>query len=179
MTASDPVHLRICLTHSLAMPMDDLWGHLLASCKIASRATCVGFHALVLMSNHVHLIVSSRTGPISMFIEPMLFELQASVNWTQGPASGQWGMVEAFTPIHRRIYYWNALKYVYRNPVEAGLCDRVESYPYSSIHAYLNGGTKGLPFPLEPWKWEGDWLRWGDRNAVLTWLNGPLSSCRG
>ena len=30
-------------------------------------------------------------------------------------------------------YYWNSLKYVFRNPVRAGICQAVQNYPFSSL----------------------------------------------
>lgn len=32
------------------------------------------------------------------------------------------------------IYYMNVIKYTYQNPLRAGLCNKVEDYPFSSIY---------------------------------------------
>ncbi len=50
------------------------------------------------------------------------------------------------TILHHPSYYLNAYKYNYRNPVEAGICVRVEDYPYSSLRGLL--GQSPLLIPM-------------------------------
>ena len=42
-----------------------------------------------------------------------------------------------WTIIQDDIYYWNSIKYVFRNPVDAGICSLVEEYKYSSLNSIL------------------------------------------
>ncbi|MEK6627995.1 MAG: hypothetical protein AABY53_05165, partial [Bdellovibrionota bacterium] len=44
-------------------------------------------------------------------------------------------------PILNYSHYLNTYKYIYRNPVEAGLCKKPEDYPYSSLYYLLGRGT--------------------------------------
>lgn len=44
-------------------------------------------------------------------------------------------------------HYQNVYKYVYRNSVQAKICDFVEAYPFSTIHGLL--GFSGLQIPIE------------------------------
>lgn len=63
-------------------------------------------------------------------------------------------------------YYMQAYKYVYRNPVEAGLVHTSESYEYSTLKGLV--GKKKLGIPLE----EDTLMDNVDQN--LKWLNTPV-----
>lgn len=47
--------------------------------------------------------------------------------------------------LHQPNYYLNAYKYNYRNPVEAGLCEFAQDYPYSTLNSILGGGKLTVP----------------------------------
>jgi hypothetical protein len=61
-------------------------------------------------------------------------------------------------------YYLHAYKYFYRNPVHAGLCTRVEEYPYSTLR-----GLVGLAHTLIPVA--EDETLFSDVHGTLEWLN--------
>jgi len=92
-------------------------------------------HAFVLMSNHYHLIAS---------VDP-LYDLDHAVQRLQGWVSLELNnfLRKSFyvfeepsksSLITTPTYYKRALKYVYRNPVEAGICERVDDYKYSTLN---------------------------------------------
>jgi hypothetical protein len=70
-------------------------------------------------------------------------------------------------------YFGHALKYVYRNPVRAKICQRVEDYPYSSLHGLL--GRSQLLFPIHYTR-VGMELALPSMDAFeqLYWLNQPF-----
>jgi hypothetical protein len=67
------------------------------------------------------------------------------------------------------MYYQHALKYVYRNPVKAGLCSLVEEYEFSSLRYHLTNNDLGFPIC------ESTYYPWGMLGlspiAQLNWLN--------
>lgn len=48
-------------------------------------------------------------------------------------------------PVTSAAYYKHAYKYVYRNPVEAGMCARVEDYEFSTLCGLLGATNFGVP----------------------------------
>jgi REP element-mobilizing transposase RayT len=95
--------------------------------------------AFCLMSNHVHLAVEAGSVPLSR----VMLALQSS--YTQ-----------AFNRRHRRVghlfqgrykaflvdadrYFVALIRYIHRNPVEAGLAERPEDYAWSSDRYYRRG----------------------------------------
>lgn len=70
------------------------------------------------------------------------------------------------TVITSPIYYLHAYKYVYRNPVKAGLCELVEEYRYSSLQGLL--GETWLDIPVSE---DDNWGTLETRENTLEWLN--------
>jgi len=102
-------------------------------------------HAFVLMSNHYHWLCTYDCRNDSYFFEwfhesvsfyffhkhrncEKLFEKKA-----------EFFLAESF------VYYKNLYRYVYKNPVSAGLVDQAEDYPFSTLFYLLQG--KNLDFP--------------------------------
>lgn len=69
-------------------------------------------------------------------------------------------------PVLSAAYYKTAYKYVYRNPVAAGLCARAEDYEYSSLRGVLGRGDLAAPVI------DNMGLIFNARK-VLAWLNTP------
>jgi len=47
-------------------------------------------------------------------------------------------------------HYPFVVKYLYRNAPEAGLCERVEDYPYSTLGAYFGFHRCGIRISMDP-----------------------------
>ena len=43
-----------------------------------------------------------------------------------------------WTVVSDERYFWNAVKYIFRNPIRAGLCKKVEDYKFSSLNSISN-----------------------------------------
>ncbi len=71
------------------------------------------------------------------------------------------------TVLQAQNYFLNCYKYVYSNPLRAGLVKQAESYPYSTLHGLL--GMNKLLIPTV----EDDTL-FGDVEGTLRWLNKPV-----
>lgn len=68
------------------------------------------------------------------------------------------------------LYYLHAYKYLYRNPVEAGLVDLVEEYKFSSLQGLL--GETWLDVPVSE---DDNWKDLFTREETLKWLNAAPS----
>ncbi|MBO9665275.1 MAG: transposase [Bdellovibrio sp.] len=122
-------------------------------------------HSFVLMGNHFHLLVSTPKGNLS---EGMCYFMTATskrINSLTQKKNQVYGSRFHRCLISDSRYLHNVYKYVYRNPVEAGLCQRVEDYPFSTLFKKLKGFED---FPL----YENDFFyEESSRNSYLTWLN--------
>jgi putative transposase len=73
-------------------------------------------------------------------------EASRTLNLLSGRSGHLFGGKYYWSLIDSPLYYVNAIKYVYRNPVKAGLVARVEDYPHSTITCLA--GRRPLRFPL-------------------------------
>jgi REP element-mobilizing transposase RayT len=91
-----------------------------------SRQFEVEVQALVMMDTHVHLLGASFGPSENFFCD----DLQRAIMYSH---KGE----NLSEPILNYSQYLNTYKYIYRNPVEAGLSLRAEEYLYSSLGALL------------------------------------------
>jgi putative transposase len=86
----------------------------------------------VLMDNHYHLLVLSPHENIDRIMYFFMKRLSFQIRKESGRINRIFGARYKGCLIKDETYLFNVYKYIYRNPVKAGLCDRIEEYPYSS-----------------------------------------------
>jgi len=153
------------------VPINDFWNILQSVLALEPVSSRLRIHALVLMSNHLHLLASSTDGNLGDAMEYLFREVCRKVNHIANRRNHVFGGPYKWSLVTNTSYYLLCLKYIYRNPIAANICAKVEDYPFSTIHAHRD--SSHLPFPITPWRWAGDWLKWGDFQALLDWLNTP------
>ncbi len=148
------------------IPIEECWRILLIALNRIPDRYRPEVHALVLMSNHLHMILSAPNRNLDAI---MMYFLSDATRWIQN-SSGRinhifggrygWSLLEG----PQALAY--AYKYIYRNPVRAGLCDRVEDYPFSTLN------TTSATRMVEGF---GPYWRLIPRNFEdrLAWLNKP------
>jgi putative transposase len=98
-------------------------------------------HAFVLMGTHFHLLFSTHAPREHILAEELHRLLSDQCNQT-------WDALDIplfCDPVQSAEYYKNAYKYVYRNPVEAGLCRRPEDYEFSTLRDVLGKSGRHPP----------------------------------
>jgi REP element-mobilizing transposase RayT len=124
-------------------------------------------HAYVIMTNHLHLIASSRQNNLSAIIRDfkrhtskeiiaaVIREPESRREWLLKifkESAGQHARNEVFqlwTHENHAIELYSAkfikqkIDYIHENPVRAGIVEKEEDYTYSSAKEYFTG-TKGL-----------------------------------
>ena len=129
------------------LPMDEVWEIFSEELFWVSRTHNFKIHSFVLMSNHFHLIVRTPDSNISSGMQ----QFMRSTSWRLTRAGNR--INETYAGRHYKTildtnsYFLNAYKYNFLNPVKAGLCERVEQYPYSSLNRILGFGK--ILFPVE------------------------------
>lgn len=151
------------------LPPCEIWSVFLDILQRNAIQDTLKIHAFVLMSNHFHLLASSTDGHIDKVMQYLLREVCRNVNRKANRINHLFGGPYKWSLITTPTYYSLCLKYIYQNPVRAGICPRVEDYAFSSLGVLL--GHQTLPFRLEHWKWADEILKWGDPVAILHWLN--------
>lgn len=116
----------------------------------AHKIECIAY---VMMDTHSHMLLRSVDRQENYFSEAVAKALK--------PDSAE---PEFLEPITNTSQFLNSYKYIYRNPVDAGLTRTCETYPFSTLHSLLGRSPQRL-------------IAWDYMNViqnpirVLNWLN--------
>lgn len=125
----------------------------------------IDIHAFVLMNNHFHLLVSTPNKNISDFLKYFMTQTSKGIGRKSQRINHIYGGRNHKSIITSPEYYAYCLKYLYRNPVKAGITDLVEDYRWSTtskkiskLHGFLSDPKYGhdafVPKKLkEQWQW--------------------------
>lgn len=88
--------------------------------------------AVCLMTSHYHLLVEVEDGALPVAMKRLNWHMARSSNRRHG-RRGHWvgGKYLSVRIVDERQFL-TAYRYIVRNPIEAGLCDRPEEWPWSS-----------------------------------------------
>jgi len=133
----------------------------------------VEFHSVVMMPNHFHMLMTVPEHDLGEVMRLFMSYTTRSSNLISGRSGHLFGGRYYWSLINSSRYFGHAYKYVYRNPVRAHLCARVEEYPFSTLQGSL--GLGHLPFPLHYTRVAMDLaLPSVESQAQLEWLNLPF-----
>jgi putative transposase len=96
-------------------------------------------HAYVLMTNHVHLLLTPSTPTaISKVMQSVGRRYVQYVNYTYQRSGTLWEGRYRATLIDTEQYLLTCYRYIELNPVRAGIVDHLRHYPWSSYHAHAH-----------------------------------------
>lgn len=146
--------------------MDLVWQTMCEELFLTSVLYSLRVHAFVLMTNHFHLIASTPAANIDRCMWYFMGQTSQRLVRSGNRINQTYGGRHFKCVLNSYSYYLNAYKYLYRNPVNAELCTKVEEYKYSSLRGLL--GFDRVEFPVY------DDLA-VDVEKTLPWLNkAPL-----
>jgi putative transposase len=112
--------------------------HYLRLLREKSKKLTVNVHAYVLMSNHVHLLLSSeRPGAISRVMRQTGHCYVAAFNRRHQRTGTLWEGRFKSCLIDSEQYLLTVYRYIELNPVRAAMVDDPQAYAWSSVHANL------------------------------------------
>jgi putative transposase len=109
-----------------------LWEYLVRQATETVERFAFQFHALVLMPNHIHALISTPDQNLDCGMHFLQKQLSNRINFQSGRINHLWGGRYKWSLIETEYYYEQVFRYVYQNPLRAGICSSVEFYPYSS-----------------------------------------------
>lgn len=129
----------------------------------------VKIHAFVLMSNHFHMVISTPNANLDQCMRYFMTQTSKGMSMASDRINHVYGGPYGWTLIESPITYAVMIKYVYRNPVKANICNKVELYPWSTLT------NKNIKYILEP-KPEFDEMVPKEEGEQLSWLNQNTKS---
>jgi putative transposase len=146
------------------MPMPEVWEIMSDQLWFIHYAFNIRIYAFVLMSNHFHLIAHAPGANMSEAMAWFMRETSRSITRAAGRINQTYGGRFFRCLIKTNHYYLNAYKYIYRNPVTAGLSSQVETYAFSSLVGLI--GLRSIGFPVVE-----DFTLFDNFEGTLAWLN--------
>lgn len=108
---------------------------------LAASQKISGFllHAYCLMGNHVHLLIQEQKGqePLELIFKRIGSRYVYWYNWKYKRTGHLFQDRFKSEPIHEDAHFLAVLRYIYQNPVRAGLCKNPAEYPWSSYSVSL------------------------------------------
>jgi REP element-mobilizing transposase RayT len=167
-----PYHITARAQAKVWFPIQDeeLWGIFENELFAVSTVFGARVHAFVQMSNHFHLIVSTPDENIDQIMRYFMTETSRRIAWAARTSSHIYGMRYRWSAILDPVYAVTAIKYVYRNPIAAGICTSSLRYPWSTLSGLV--GLTPMRFPLYPMGFHERLLP-NDPAALVKWVDHP------
>ncbi|MBI2605657.1 MAG: transposase [Deltaproteobacteria bacterium] len=156
----------------LGLEPETLWNIYNDYLHFLSTAFEVKIHAFVMMSNHFHLIASFPKLNISLAMNRFMTESARAINFERMTINHIYGSRYFACLIDNERYYRNVFRYLFQNPVRAGICTYVEDYSFSTLSGLLGQTRLSIPIhhfssPFVP--------EFSDLESHLSFLNQPIN----
>ena len=164
--SKSPFHLTArCINRQwFAIPMQEVWEVMEGQLFFVCHAYGMKVHAFVLMNNHWHMIARAPQANLGQAMGYFMRETSREISRRCGRVNQTYGRPYHKSALESPLYYLHAYKYLYRNPVKAGLARCVEEYEFSTLPGLL--GWKRSVIPVAE-----DATLFNDVEATLKWLN--------
>ncbi|MBK8164189.1 MAG: transposase [Gammaproteobacteria bacterium] len=127
---------------------DDDYRHYLDSLRDAARQNGCHIHAYVLMTNHVHLLLTpDRIEAPSLTLQSVGRRYVRYINKVYRRTGTLWEGRYKSTLIDSERYLLTCSRYIELNPVRAGMVERPDAYQWSSFRCNADGLTDILVTP--------------------------------
>ncbi len=146
------------------IPLDEVWKIMSIQLTYVNWIFKAQIHSFVLMPNHFHLMLTTPNADLDIIMANFMKETSRQINEYSGRINQAYGARHFRCVIESEHYFLHAYKYIYSNPVHAGISARCEDYQYSSL-AFKLGKTKA-DFPVLE-----DNLLFPNYVKTLNWLN--------
>lgn len=127
------------------LPLQIVWNIMTGKLAKLQREFGLQISAFVLMNNHFHLLVLTPKEDIDRVMYFFMKDSTKAMQKHAGRINKIFGGRYKGCLIDNQGYLLNAYKYIYRNPVRAGIVTQAEMYPFSSLSPENH---ESLPFTL-------------------------------
>lgn len=149
--------------------LDNVWETLCDELYLTRYYFNLKIYAFVLMQNHFHLLLGTPDRNLSPAMAYFLKQSSYRITRPLNRINTTWAQRFKRCELNSEHYLKNTYKYIYQNPVRAGIVSRVEDYTYSTLPSLI--GKTILTLPLEP-----DHILFDNVESTLNWLNEPIST---
>ena len=149
------------------VPIETAWSIFEDHLYLLNRGFNCEIISFVLMPNHFHLLLRDPELQLSKGMQYFMRETSKEMNRKAFTTNHIWGTKFYSSLIQSLPYYYSAYRYVYQNPVRAGLCNKALDYRFSTLPGLL--GRQRLTIPLAE-----DSTLFDSIDETLHWLDERL-----
>jgi len=131
----------------------------------------VTVHNYCLMSNHYHLLIEIKDGMLSKFMRQINMNYAIYFNKKYKRSGHLWQGRFRSWYVTDEAYLYTLILYIEQNPIKAKMVKRVEAYPYSTAHYFLE---EKLPQCLKNSYIAQNYEE--DKEAIKAFLYSPIDS---
>lgn len=128
-----------------SLPLSVVWHLMTNELSKLQEKFDLRISAFVLMNNHFHLLMMTPDKDIDWVMFYFMKDTTKKMQRELGRINRIYGSRYRGCLIENQHYLMNVYKYIYLNPIRAGLAARAEQYQFSTLNNNLN-----LPFKLDP-----------------------------
>ncbi len=151
------------------LPTEKMWTICVEQLFNVTIAYGLRVHAFTLMGNHFHLLASTPFSNLGSVMTYFMRETSKKANFDTNRINHLFGSRYKASLIDDFYHYFNVYRYVYQNPLRAGMVKSVELYPYSTISVLF--GQSPIVLPLFPSTFDFRDPLMADPESCLKWLN--------
>lgn len=112
------------------LPLQDIWEIMVKEMMIVKVQCDVSIHAFILMENHFHMLCTTPKGNIDVVMQKFMKNTSHQINKQSQKSSHLWGGRYKWCLLKSLPHYDQVYRFILQNPIRAGMCARVESYPF-------------------------------------------------
>ncbi len=157
------------------LPLGECWKVFEEKLAIVSERYSAQVISFVLLVNHFHMLMRTPNANLDEIMNYLMRETSREIARRLGRINHIFGGRYKGCVITQSSYFYHVYKYVYRNPVEAGSCLRVEDYPFSTLQQLVNRTQFSFPVHDDIATNLSPIPKWPER---LEWLNGAPSAAQ-
>ncbi|MFT6067861.1 MAG: putative transposase [Bacteriovoracaceae bacterium] len=142
------------------IPLDEVWELSLDSFKEAHKMIPINLVSYVLMGNHYHMIIKTPDSNLDLFMREFNRRLTLKIQKRGKIINQIFGGRYKWCLISVNNYFINCYRYVYQNPVRAGIVQKCEEYPYSTLKNITQCEEFSIPI-CDHYGFKDEWgLKW-------------------
>ena len=128
-----------------SLPLDKVWKISLLALKEAYDSYPVDLISFVLMHNHYHMLIRTPDSNLDLFMYVFNKRFSEYLRHDSGRVNRMFGGRYKWCLIQSDTYLFNCYKYIYQNPLRAGLIANCEDYPYSTLNYLVHAKSFVIP----------------------------------
>ena len=161
-TDSHPYHITLRSNNQewFDLTMNTVWDICLNAFSKAYHKHPVDLQAFILMSNHYHMLVWTPKFNLDLFMFEFNRNIGNGIRLKTNRINRIFGDRYKLSLVDNPQYYSIVIKYIYQNPIRAGLVTNCENYCYSTLFYMINSLPFVIPLINPISKCDNEILKW-------------------